>query len=100
MNKEKTLNLLGIAMKAGKIISGEELTLREVRSKKAKIVFVAADASENTLKKMQDKCLYYQVPCILTFNQAEISHAIGRSRMICGVCDQGFAKKMQELMKD
>lgn len=98
MNRQKALNLLGMAMRAGKLISGEELTIADIRAQKVNIVFVATDASENTIKKIQDKSSFYHVPCITEFNQAELSHAIGRSRMIVGVRDKGFAKKLQELL--
>lgn len=98
MNTQKALNLLGIATRAGKIVSGDGLTLTEIRNQNAKLVFVASDASPNTLKKFQDKCTYYKVPCISQFSQIELSQAIGRSRMIIGVCDTGFAKKLQELL--
>lgn len=97
MNRQKLLNLIGLSLRAGKMISGEELTLRDVRNQKAKLVFVAKNASENTKKKMTDKCAFYHVPYNLDFTQEEISQAIGRNRMIVGICDEGFAKKMQEL---
>lgn len=99
MNKQKALNLLGLSMRAGKLISGEGLTLNEVRSGKAKLVLVATDASENTIKKIQDKCSYYNVQCICEFTQAEISQAIGKHRMICGICDRGFARSFYELIQ-
>ncbi|MGG5343781.1 YlxQ-related RNA-binding protein [Enterococcus sp. AZ192] len=99
MDKEKILNLLGLAMRAGKLVTGEELTLADIRSNKAKFVFVAADASENTRKKIKDKCSYYKVPTDESFTQSEISHAIGRTRMIVGINDQGFATKFKELIK-
>ena len=54
-NKTKILNLLGLAMRAGKLVTGEELTLKDIRANKAKFVFVAQDASENTRKKIKDK---------------------------------------------
>jgi ribosomal protein L7Ae-like RNA K-turn-binding protein len=50
-NKDKFLNLLGLATKAGKLISGDETTLKGVRSGKPKLVIVATDASEATIKK-------------------------------------------------
>ena len=56
-NKTKILNLLGLAMRAGKLVTGEELTLKDIRANKAKFVFVAQDASENTRKKIKDKVL-------------------------------------------
>lgn len=99
MDKEKILNLLGLAMRAGKLVTGEELTIGDIRSGKAKFVLVAADASENTRKKIKDKCSYYKVPCDESFLQAELSHAIGKTRMVIGINDQGFAKKFKELIK-
>ncbi|MGC3347912.1 L7Ae/L30e/S12e/Gadd45 family ribosomal protein, partial [Enterococcus faecium] len=54
-NRQKAMNLIGLAMRAGKQITGEELTIAEIRKLKAKLVFVATDASENTRKKIIDK---------------------------------------------
>lgn len=99
-NNERILNLLGLAMRAGKLVTGEEMTLQRVRSGQVKLVVLANDVSENTLKKMTNKCQSYHTPLISPFNSGEISHAIGKSRRIIGVCDSGFAKKMSDLMKE
>lgn len=99
MNQRKALNLLGLAMRAGKIISGEELTLKAIRSQELSIVLVAKDASENTRKKFKDKCSYYHIRYTELFSQEEISHSIGKYRMICGVNDEGFARKIYELIQ-
>lgn len=98
-NKTKILNLLGLAMRAGKLVTGEELTLKDIRANKAKFVFVAQDASENTRKKIKDKSSYYNVPVSELFSQFELSQAIGRPRMVIGVTDAGFATKIKELLK-
>lgn len=50
-NDQKVLNLLGMAKRAGKLVSGEDLSLKEIRNGTAKLVIVAVDASENTRKK-------------------------------------------------
>ena len=47
----KFLQLLGLAMRAGKVVSGEELVIREIRSGKAQLVILAEDAKKNTEKK-------------------------------------------------
>ena len=49
--RDKVLSLIGLAMKAGKCVSGETMTESETKSGKAKFVIVAGDASENTKKK-------------------------------------------------
>lgn len=99
MNKQKVLNLLGLAQRASKLTTGEELALKEIRNRKAKVVFIAADASQNTQKKIKDKCSFYQIPCFDTLTAAEIAHALGKPRMVVAVLDAGFAKKMQELLR-
>lgn len=50
MNKEKILQFLGLATRARKLVTGEELVISEVRRGNAKLVIVAEDASENTRK--------------------------------------------------
>lgn len=99
-NKEKFLNLLGLATRANKLISGDETTLNSIRKEKVRLVIVASDASEGTIKKFRDKCDYYDTPILVTCTKAELSHAIGKSRAIIGVVDQGFSRKMRELMTE
>lgn len=98
MNKQKALNLLGLAMRAGKLITGEEMTLKEVRAQKTKLVILASDAGKNTQKKLRDKSSFYEVPLTEAFTAEEISQAIGKPRMVVGILDAGFAKKVQELI--
>lgn len=98
-NRQKAMNLIGLAMRAGKLITGEELTIADIRKQKAKIVFVANDASENTKKKVKDKSSYYEVPCFELFFEAEITQMIGKPRKVFGIVDNGFAKKTKELIE-
>ena len=38
-------------MRAGKLITGEEMTLKEIRQQRAALVLVASDAGKNTQKE-------------------------------------------------
>lgn len=98
-NNQRILNLLGLSMRAGKLISGEQQVLTEIKNKQTKLVFVAADASSNTKKKFLDKCRYYDVPIAIEFTKEELSHAIGKQRTICAVTDEGFSGRFQELLQ-
>lgn len=62
MNNE--LSLLGLAMRAGKVLSGDELVLKAIRSQEATLVVLAGDASDNTQKKFRDKCGSYSIPLL------------------------------------
>ena len=85
--------VLGLANRARKIISGEELVLKEVRSGNAKLVLLSEDASVNTTKRITDKTTYYNVPMRKVENRQQLGHAIGRDeRVVVAVLDVGFAK--------
>jgi Ribosomal protein HS6-type (S12/L30/L7a) len=99
MNKEKTLNLLGLARRANKTTTGEGLVVKSIQNKKAKFVFLANDASNNLIKKITDKTNYYKISMTDIFTTAELSQAIGEPRKVIAVEDAGFAKKMGELME-
>ena len=73
-------------------------SLKEIRNQTSKVVIVATDASENTKKKISDKCIYYQIPFIIHFTRSELSQAIGKERTICTVTNNGFGKKFRELL--
>ncbi len=52
MPKDKVLSLLGIAQKAGRVVSGEFSVEKAVKEGKACLVLVAKDASDNTKKNV------------------------------------------------
>mgnify|MGYP003445093118 CR=1 FL=1 len=100
-NKEKLLNLLGLATRARKTSIGSDTCLKMISSKKAVIVFVANDASEGTIEKFNNKCFYYNILLDLTFNSVELSQAIGKNNAkVLTVNDQGFAKSIKNILKD
>ena len=99
MNQNRWMSLLGLATRARKIISGEELVIKEVRSGKAKLVILSNDASQNTYKKVTDKCKYYNVPVRFVESRYELGHAIGKdARVVVALSDEGFAKKLSEML--
>lgn len=90
--------MLGLAMRAGKLVTGEEMTVNKIRAQKVKLALVAEDAGKNTQKTVKDKSAFYQVPFANYFHSSEMSQAIGKERMVIGVLDSGFAKKIKELI--
>lgn len=91
--QEKQLNLLGLAQRASGLISGDELVLKALKQGRVKCLIVANDASQATLERYQEKAQFHKVPINLLFNKYEISHALGKSRTICAITNQGLAKK-------
>lgn len=96
----KLLSLLGLAMRAGKIVSGEELVLKEVRSGKAQLVLLATDVAKNTEKKISDKCSTYQIPILRYGTRHELGNAIGKAeRVVIAITDSGFSRSLQKLVQ-
>ncbi|MDN4607424.1 YlxQ family RNA-binding protein [Sporosarcina highlanderae] len=98
---KEVFQLLGMAARARKLITGEELVIKEVRAGNARIVIVSEDASKNTLKKINDKCDFYNVEKHVFGSRDALGHAIGKeSRVVLALTDTGFAGKLSGLLNE
>jgi len=89
----KTLGYLGLARRAGKLEIGEDGTCGAIRSRKAKAVFLARDAAENSRRRATNLAQVHDIP-VYTVNatKAELGHAVGRDLCaMLAVCDAGLA---------
>ena len=91
-NRQKALNLIGLATKAGKTASGEFSTEKAIKTGKAHLVVVSEEASDNTKKMFMNMCTYYKVPICYFGGKGELGHAMGKEqRASLAVVDEGFA---------
>lgn len=98
-NRRKVLNLVGLATKAGKSVSGEFSTEKAVKAGKAFLVIVSEEASENTKKMFTNMCTYYEVPLYIFGKKEELGHAMGKEmRASMGITDEGFSKAIEKQM--
>ena len=89
----KELSLLGLAAKAGKVVSGGFSVEKAVKSGKAFLVITAEDASENTKKEFRDMCTYYEVPFYSIGSKEELGRAIGKEyRASLALTDENFSR--------
>ncbi|GFG46991.1 UNVERIFIED_CONTAM: YlxQ-related RNA-binding protein [Streptococcus canis] len=98
-NLERLSHLIGLAQRAGKVISGEGLVVKAIQSQQVTLVFLANDAGPNVTKKVTDKSNYYNVEVSTVFNALELSAALGKPRKVVAIADAGFSKKMRTLME-
>ena len=102
MNPEekKVFNLLGIATKSRNLASGEFSTEKAVKEKKAALVIVADDASDNTKKMFTNMCTYYNVPIYFFGEKDDLGHAMGKEfRASLAVFDKGLANAIETQLK-
>ena len=99
---DKVLSLVGLAKKAGRLVSGEFMTEKALTEEKAFLVIIAKDASDNTKKHFNDMCNFRNVPYIEYGAKEELGKILGcKIRASLAVLDYGFAnsiiKKVEEM---
>lgn len=97
---DKVLGMLGLAYRAGKLVSGEFSTERLIKKGKAKLVIVAEDASDNTKKFFRDKCTYYNIEMRIYGSREKLGRAIGKEiRASIGISDENFSKELDKRIR-
>lgn len=93
---DNILNLVGIAKKAGKLEIGEEPVGSAARARHAKLLLVAADAADNTVRRAghfgeAGNVMFLSTP----YTKAELGMAVGRtSCAMLAVMDAGIASSI------
>jgi ribosomal protein L7Ae-like RNA K-turn-binding protein len=107
MSGSNLLGVIGLCRGAGKAIIGTDMVcehLRKSASKRTKngeqteiIVLEAADTSENTHKKISDKCIYYNVKHIrLDVTAEKLGKAVGKSATaVVAIADPNFCRAIE-----
>lgn len=97
--KDKALNFLGLMRKANALMVGETDTGAATRGDKAKLVLIAADASDNAFSRAKGFVYGRNIPLVkLPFTKEELSEHLGKNGCsMAAVCDIGFANAF---MKD
>ena len=99
-NDQKIYSLMGLATRAGKVVSGDNSTLLELKRGNVHLVIVAGDASDNTKKLFKDKCAYRNINQIHFSTKLQLGLAIGKApRAAMGIKDKNFASRLLELIE-
>ncbi len=96
---ERRMRLLGLSARAGKLVYGTPL-ICEGLSGKVLLAVMSEGASENTKKRLRDKCSHYNVPLReIALSTDSLAHALGKGGDIAavGVTDKHFAEGLLAL---
>ena len=98
---DRVLSLLGIAARGRNLVSGEFAVEKAVKERKAFLVIVAHEASDNTKKKFRNMCEFYEVPIAEYGTKDSLGHAIGKEeRSSIGITDQGLSNGILKLIEN
>lgn len=90
---EKLLSLLGFAARARRLVFGTELCRTAARAGQISLVVIAADASQNTKKRVVDACKYYGCDvCQSAVPSSILASRLGKSGItaVVGLNDHNF----------
>ena len=91
---------LGLCAKAGKLIYGVPMIIEALqKGKRVYLVIEAGDTSDNTHKKITDKCSFYGVETVrIDADCIELSSYVGKSSVLAAVAitDEGFYKMVSK----
>ena len=93
MDSNNILSLLGLALRGGRLVMGEEPVEAVARARDARVLLLASDAADNTRRRVEHfaeagQCLWLRVP----FTKAELGRQFGRTSVaVAAVTDVGLA---------
>lgn len=94
------MNLLGLAQRARKLITGAETVISSIKQGKVKAVILASDIHENTSEKVLRAAKNANIPVIDIFSSDEITSAIGKKRKVLALIDSGFYKALAKKINE
>jgi ribosomal protein L7Ae-like RNA K-turn-binding protein len=93
-------NLLGLCKKAGKIIDGETVSEKVIRSGQAHLVILSEEASLNTKVKFRRLCENRGIHIIIIGKKEELGWAIGKLyRTILVVTNEQFKNMLLDALQ-
>ncbi|NLL48376.1 MAG: 50S ribosomal protein L7ae [Firmicutes bacterium] len=97
----KVYSYLGLARRAGKVVSGEQAVVGAVKRGQVRLVLISQDASSNTYRKFSALAQNHNVRYVIYGEKDLYGQALGQSsRSIVGVLDRNFADVIQAHIKE
>ena len=100
---KRVLGMLGLAMKAGKVVIGTEQVIAFIQKRRIKLVLLSSGSSDGTKKKIRSKCEYYQVPLAeLPIQTDELGDLLGKTYTpaVVGITDENFSRAITRLLDE
>ncbi len=98
MINQKIASLLGLAQKAGKVISGDNTCRAKFRF--TCLIILSEDCSDNTREYFKHQCTKEQKPILIIGERIELGMTIGKSpRTVVGITDSNFVYQIISLLE-
>ena len=93
--------MIGLAARAGKVVSGSDAVIGAIRSNNVKLLIITRDISRNSLDKIlksmnSDK----EITCYSFSTSEELGYALGKpNRTVAAITDKSFAEGISAILE-
>ena len=95
----QVISFLGLCMRAGRLVSGQEACVDLIRQGQAALVLVDAGVSDNTRKRLVDASHSHDAP-LYELSEGALGGSIGKKgRMVVAMKADGMADKLLSLLQ-
>lgn len=98
-DSKKLLSTLGLCARAGALVYGTDNVCDALRRGRVCLVIEAEDSSQNTHKKLTDKCTYYNIEHrVISASASALGAALGRSGLLAavGITDESLKRAVEK----
>ena len=97
---KKALSYLSLSRRAGLAAAGTFAAEKALKEKKAFLLILSADISENSRKHFEDMCNYRGVPYITGPDRETLGRSVGAAaRTVIAVLSEGLAEQIRKSME-
>lgn len=97
MENENIYRFLGLAQRAGRVLSGNDQLRDGIKNKKGTLVLLAEDASERTAKEIRAMAETAGISLMVFGEKEKLGQALGKGgRAALLLTDSGFAKAVRK----
>ena len=97
MGKGRMDNLLSMAQRAGKVVSGDLAVQKALTAGQARLLILATDASDDTRKKYGNLARQQKVKVVEGLTKDALGHCLGKEyRAVAALLDRGFSEALEK----
>ena len=100
-DKERALGMIGLAARAGKVVSGSDAVTGAIRSNNVKLLIITRDISRNSLEKiLKNLNGDDEITCYSFSTSEELGDALGKpNRTVAAITDKSFAEGISAILE-
>ena len=100
--KERAFGMIGLAARAGKVVSGSDAVKGAIRSGNVELLIITRDISRNSLDKiLKNMTNDKEIACFSFATSDELGDTLGKpNRTVAAITDKSFAEGISAILEN